>query len=84
LTGTAGSAARLYLEAGQDGWGERPAPSGVPTAVVNFKGDHAVRGLAELSNTVTRWSEYDTGGHFASLQAPKELIDDIREFFRGL
>ena len=84
LTGTAGSAARLYLEAGQDGWGERPAPSGVPTAVANFRGDHAIRGLAALSNTITRWTEYDTGGHFASLQAPDVLVEDIREFFRGL
>ncbi|MET9001510.1 epoxide hydrolase family protein [Amycolatopsis sp. NPDC004169] len=84
LTGTAGSAARLYREAAQDGWGERPAPSGVPTAVANFRGDHAIRGLAELSNTVTRWSEYDTGGHFASLQAPDVLVRDIREFFRDL
>jgi pimeloyl-ACP methyl ester carboxylesterase len=84
LTGTAGSAARLYLEAGQDGWGERPEPSGVPTAVANFRGDHAIRGLAALSNTITRWTEYDTGGHFASLQAPEELVRDIREFFRGL
>ncbi|WP_206785695.1 epoxide hydrolase family protein [Amycolatopsis sp. MtRt-6] len=84
LTGTAGSAARLYLEAGQDGWGERPAPSGVPTAVANFRGDLAIRGLAELSNTVTRWSEYDAGGHFASLQAPDVLVKDIREFFRDI
>ncbi|PZG37083.1 epoxide hydrolase, partial [Spongiactinospora gelatinilytica] len=27
LTGTAGSAARLYLEAGEEGWGGRPEPS---------------------------------------------------------
>jgi hypothetical protein len=30
LTGTAGSAARLYLEAAQEAWGQRPAPSPVP------------------------------------------------------
>jgi pimeloyl-ACP methyl ester carboxylesterase len=83
LTGTAGSAARLYFEA-RDSWGERPAPSGVPTAVANFRGDHAIRGLAELSNTVTRWTTYDTGGHFASLQAPGVLVEDIRAFFREL
>jgi hypothetical protein len=84
LTGTAGSAARLYLEAGSDGWGERPAPSPVPTAVANFLGDRAIRGLAELSNTITRWAEYATGGHFASLQAPELLVTDLREFFREL
>jgi pimeloyl-ACP methyl ester carboxylesterase len=80
LTGTAGSAARLYLE-GAEGWSERPPPSSVPTAVANFLGDRAVRGLVELSNTVTRWTSYPTGGHFASLQAPELLVEDIRAFF---
>ncbi|UNO38860.1 epoxide hydrolase family protein [Streptomyces sp. MST-110588] len=84
LTATAGSAARLYLEAGADGWGVRPAPSGVPTAVANFLGDHALRGLASLSNHITRWTEYSTGGHFAALQAPDVLVTDIREFFRDV
>lgn len=84
LTATAGSAARLYREIGAEAWGTRPAPSPVPTGVVNFCGDHAVRGLAELSNTITRWSYYDRGGHFASLQAPDLLASDIREFFRTL
>ncbi|GIH15804.1 epoxide hydrolase family protein [Rugosimonospora africana] len=82
LTGTAGSAARLYREARAEAWGRRPAPSPVPTAVANFLGDRAVRGLAELSNTVTRWSTYPRGGHFASLQAPDLLVTDIRKFFR--
>ncbi|MEV6976340.1 epoxide hydrolase family protein [Kitasatospora sp. NPDC093806] len=83
VTGTAGSAARLYREIAADGWG-RPAPSGVPTAVAKFLGDRAIRTLAELSNNVTRWTEYDTGGHFASLQAPEPLVADIRAFFRTL
>jgi pimeloyl-ACP methyl ester carboxylesterase len=81
LTATAGSAARLYLEAGSEAWGRRPAPSPVPTGVANFLGDRAVRGLAELSNTVTHWSRYPRGGHFASLQAPDLLVTDIRQFF---
>ncbi|MFJ6140933.1 epoxide hydrolase family protein [Kitasatospora sp. NPDC092286] len=83
VTGTAGSAARLYREIAADGWG-RSAPSGVPTGVATFLGDRAVRGLAELSNTITHWSAYDTGGHFASLQAPDLLVADIRTFFRAL
>ncbi|MBM9467902.1 epoxide hydrolase family protein [Nakamurella leprariae] len=84
LTGTAGSAARLYLEAGADAWGVRPAPSGVPTAVLTLTGDRAVRGLAERSHHVVRWTELDTGGHFASLQAPDALVDDVRAFFASL
>jgi pimeloyl-ACP methyl ester carboxylesterase len=81
LTGTAGSAARLYRESAAAAWGTRPRRSPVPTAVANFVGDHAIRGLAELSNTITRWSEFPRGGHFASLQAPDLLVDDIRAFF---
>jgi pimeloyl-ACP methyl ester carboxylesterase len=84
LTGTAGSAARLYREGGAEAWGGRPQRSTVPTAVANFLGDRAVRGLAELSNTVTRWSQFSEGGHFASLQAPDLLVSDLREFFAGL
>lgn len=83
LTRTAGSAARLYREAGES-WGSRPEPSGVPTAVANFRGDGAIRSLAERSNRITRWSDYDAGGHFASLQAPGLLVSDIRAFFREL
>ncbi len=37
LTGTAGSAARLYRESGAS-WGSKPAPSGVPTAVAKLPG----------------------------------------------
>ncbi|TVL94486.1 epoxide hydrolase [Streptomyces sp. SAJ15] len=84
LTGTAGSAARLYREAGADGWGVRPEPSGVPTGVANFLGDHAIRGLAALSHRITHWSDIPAGGHFASLQAPDLLVDDVRGFFRTL
>ncbi|MFF2950528.1 epoxide hydrolase family protein [Kitasatospora sp. NPDC057965] len=83
LTGTAGSAARLYREIAADGWG-RPEPSGVPTGVALFHGDRAIRALAELSNRVTRWTVHDTGGHFASLQAPEALVTDVRAFFRTL
>ncbi|MBO0881987.1 MAG: epoxide hydrolase N-terminal domain-containing protein [Mycobacterium sp.] len=82
LTSTAGSAARLYREAGARAWGSRPEPSPVPTGVANFLGDRAIRGLATLSNTITHWSQYPTGGHFASLQAPELLVSDIRRFFR--
>ncbi|MGY4102936.1 hypothetical protein ACW2Q0_25755 [Nocardia sp. R16R-3T] len=56
----------------------------MPTAVANFQGDRAVRGLAEMANTVVRCNEYPVGGHFASLQAPTELVTDIREFFRSV
>jgi hypothetical protein len=49
--------------------------------VASFLGDRAIRGLAEVSNTIIHWSQFTTGGHFASLQAPDLLVSDIRTFF---
>ena len=77
-TSTAGSSARLYKEAGDAFAGS--ARSGVPTAVAVFPGDATIRSLAERSHSIVRWTEYDRGGHFASLQAPDLLIGDIRAF----
>ncbi|MEW1659181.1 epoxide hydrolase family protein [Streptomyces sp. NPDC093707] len=84
LTRTAGSAARLYFEAGAELPAGRPSPSGVPTAVANFPGDHAIQDLAKRSHMITRWRECERGGHFPALQAPELLVADIREFFRSL
>jgi microsomal epoxide hydrolase len=33
---------------------------------------------------VQRWTEMPRGGHFAALEAPDLLIDDIRAFARSL
>jgi pimeloyl-ACP methyl ester carboxylesterase len=82
LTGTAGSSARLYKEAAY-AFAEQPS-SGVATAVAVFPGDAAIRTLAERSNRVVRWTTYDRGGHFASLQAPDLLVADIRAFVEQL
>lgn len=78
LTGTAGSSARIYKEAGQAFGAALPA-SGVPTAVACFPGDHTIRGIAERSHHIVRWTTYDRGGHFASLQAPDLLVADLVE-----
>ena len=79
LTNTAGTSANLYYESMHSGnW---PTPSGVPTGVAVFTEDVAIRRYAEQANTITHWSEFDRGGHFAALEAPDLLIDDIRTFF---
>ncbi|NYD37950.1 epoxide hydrolase family protein [Actinomycetospora corticicola] len=77
LTGTAASSGRIYREC-HDAFVPHE-PSGVPTAVACFTGDHTVRGLAERSHRIVRWRRYDTGGHFASLQAPELLVADLVE-----
>jgi pimeloyl-ACP methyl ester carboxylesterase len=83
LTGTAGSAARLYRE-GAGAWGKKAEFSAVPTGVAVFPGDSSIRRFAEHDNTIVHWSEFDRGGHFAAMQAPDLLVGDVRTFFRGL
>jgi pimeloyl-ACP methyl ester carboxylesterase len=82
LTGTAGSAARIYYEVMHTGnW---PHRTDVPTGVAVFAEDIAIRRYAEETNTITHWTDFDTGGHFAALEVPDLLIADVRKFFRGL
>jgi len=35
-----------------------------------------------LGGTLTHWTEMPRGGHFAALEEPKLLVEDIRTFFR--
>jgi len=84
LTGTAGSSARLYYEAGRSGdWGP-PKPSAVPTGVAVFPREIAppIRRFAEQSNNIVHWAEFGRGGHFAAMEVPDLLAGDVREFFR--
>jgi epoxide hydrolase len=84
LTGTAGSAARMYYENmhGAANWG-RP-PSTTPVGVAVFAEDLAIRRYGEQANNIVHWSDFDRGGHFAAMEAPDLLVGDIRAFFRGL
>jgi epoxide hydrolase len=84
LTRTAGSSARLYYEAARAGRGGPPTASTVPTGVAVFPAEIAppVRRLAEQSNHIVHWSEFDRGGHFAAMEEPGVLIEDVQEFFR--
>ena len=84
LTRTAVSSARLYYEAVRSGALGPPAVSTAPTGVAVFPAEIAppVRRLAEQSNHIVHWSEFDRGGHFAAMEEPGVLIEDVREFFR--
>ncbi|HEY0695655.1 MAG TPA: epoxide hydrolase [Kribbella sp.] len=83
LTATAGSSARLYRE-GASSWGQQVSRSGVPTGLAVFPRDTTVRRLAEREHNVVHFTEYDTGGHFATLQTPDLLTADLRTFFHKL
>jgi pimeloyl-ACP methyl ester carboxylesterase len=34
--------------------------------------------------TITHWTEFDRGGHFAALEQPELLLADVRSFARSL
>ncbi|MEC3917620.1 epoxide hydrolase family protein [Nocardia sp. CDC160] len=82
FTDTGGSSMRLYKESQQ--WGAELPNSGVPTGVAVFPGNNTIRGIAEKQNTVTHWSEFDRGGHFAPMEVPDLMIADVRDFFQKL
>ena len=87
FTNTANSAARIYAEFARTGggWGKQE-PSTVPTGVAQFPSEIVppIRRFAERTNNVVHWSEFEHGGHFAAMEQPELLADDVKKFFAGL
>lgn len=88
LTGTAGSSSRIYYErAHATGRAAAPAePSTAPTALAVFPAEIQIplRHRAERTENLVRWTEFDRGGHFAAMEEPDLLVEDVRAFFRQL
>ena len=83
LTGTAGSAIRIYADHAR----EEPAtgPTTVPVGVAQFPGDlPSIRVFSEHQHNIVSWNEYDRGGHYASQDAPDLLVHDLRKFFTAV
>ena len=59
-------------------------PDQVPGSGWTYGADlGAIRALATYYD-ITRWTELDRGGHFAALEEPDLLVDEMRAFFRAL
>ncbi len=59
----------------------------VPTACALFPAEFLAwppRPYVERMYNVQRWTEMSRGGHFAALEVPDLLVDDIRAFARSL
>ncbi|CAL9623970.1 hypothetical protein SUDANB58_05901 (plasmid) [Streptomyces sp. enrichment culture] len=91
LTATAGSSAQFYYEGAAGvraaAAGTVPPPLTVPVGVAVFPDDIfvPVRSLADRDiPTITHWTEFERGGHFAALEQPTALTGDIRAFARTL
>lgn len=86
-TQTINSSTRLYYETQNHPWemkrGERIS---VPSAMAVFPKEisRPPREWGERSYNVQRWTVMPRGGHFAALEEPKLLAEDIRAFFRPL
>ncbi|MGY3677141.1 epoxide hydrolase family protein [Streptomyces sp. TE33382] len=91
LTATAGSSAQYYYEGAEAvraaAGGAVPPPLTVPVGVAVFPDDIFVpiRRFADRDiPTLTHWTEFEQGGHFAALEKPAELAGDVRTFARTL
>jgi pimeloyl-ACP methyl ester carboxylesterase len=88
FTNTINSANRIYYEEVHN-----PQPLtnssnyvSVPTGVAIFSKDieQPPREWGERSYNIQRWTQLPRGGHFAALEQPDLLAEDIRAFFRPL
>ena len=85
-TETIGSSFLPYYETRQTSSGVPPRRLEVPTGIALFPKDltSAPREFAERFFNVQRWTEMPRGGHFAALEEPELLVDELRAFFRPL
>jgi microsomal epoxide hydrolase len=86
-TETANSSIRLYCETMRAG---KFPPSGfrvdVPTGCAIFPKElvKPPRAWVEKVYNVQRWTRFRSGGHFAAMEEPEALVEDVRAFFRPL
>ena len=86
FTGAIGSSFWPYYARAHGPW---PIPAGeqvrVPTGYAEFPHEilRPPRSLAQkVYPAIRRWSTMPRGGHFAALEQPEALVDEIRAFFR--
>ncbi len=87
VSGCIGSSVRLYYESRHHPWMLGPGERiGVPTGFARFAVEitRPPRTWVERAFNLTHWSDFDRGGHFAALEEPELLVEDIRAFFRPL
>ena len=87
ITNTIGPSVRMYKENQSIVWemaeNERiQAPAGIASFPQEIA--RPPREWAERSYDVRQWREMPQGGHFAALEEPELLANEVREFFRPL
>ena len=87
ITQTINSSTRLYYEERHHPWRlGKDEKITVPTAIARFPKEIATppREWAERAYNVKRWTPMPAGGHFAAMEEPQLLVEDVRAFFREL
>lgn len=85
VTQTISSSTRMYFENQKNLWTMEkdqkvPAPAGM--AMFPQEISKPPREWGERSYNVRRWTELTSGGHFAALEEPQQLAEEVRAFFR--
>jgi epoxide hydrolase len=86
VTGTVGSSMRIYREKRLSDSDETPTRMNTPIAYAVFPKEVVAapeRWIDQTYNVVQR-TEMPKGGHFAALEQPHLLVQDIRQFFAKL
>ena len=87
VTETINAANRLYYDSAHDFTSpQHTGRSAVPAAIARFPQDilPAPREWAERWFNVQQWTAMPRGGHFAAMEEPELLVEDLRAFFRPL
>jgi epoxide hydrolase len=81
FTNTQATAGRYHFEEANSG--AEPAVNPSRTGVAVFADDFkTIRAFADRDNSaIVHWSTFPDGGHFASMERPELLVDDLRTFF---
>ncbi|MDC7123461.1 epoxide hydrolase 1 [Cellulomonas fimi] len=81
LTNTYATAARYHYA--EQRAGAEPVVSTGRIGVAVFKDDfQTIRSLAERDNArIEHWTEHARGGHYAALEVPQDVVEDLRVFF---
>jgi pimeloyl-ACP methyl ester carboxylesterase len=85
VTGTIRSSMHWYLEHRRNPpVAIRPERINLPTGIAMFPREvmRVPRRAAERKYDLRRWSELTRGGHFAAMEQPELLVEEIRSFFR--
>ena len=84
VTETAASSARIYYESRHPTTPPVPGRIMAPMACADFPKEiiWSPRSWLEPRYNITRWTTMAKGGHFAALEQPLLLVDDVRAFFR--